>query len=448
MEIPGISTNGFAGSSVSKQSQGLKQVFKSGSVDGGAAPEFARKRGRVFGNSNGFALGALRQEIRAALTERFKVAFSAAAGPFNKSAPTAGEVAGDALATAGQVARTKPLEAREALQQLRKDVAAAGDAVRDLIDDDDLDDVEDAIAKISRGLDSADDDVARNTPSAASFLAADSVLKQRSSIRIRTQEGDVVTLDLRRRESFSAEDVALQGSNGSFTSTEVSVSSRSKLVFSVKGDINEQELAAIQGVFEQAETIANDFFGGDLAKAFDAASGLSYDAEQLSRVSLKFREREVTRVNFAQLGALPAQPVPAPETEAVAGPVSVPVLPDVPYIKTPAAVPVVTEAPKETDIGAALVGASEQATEVEEPPVKAAPPDSAVDAFAESLGDFLRATLEGFSTGGEQRFFYSESFKLKLLSSVISVSTPDGGERAAENAAAVVDAVSDDDRDD
>ena len=454
MEIPEISTSGLYGSSFSKQTQGLKQVFRSAPVSDAAPAEPVRKRGNAFGNVD----GALRQEIRAALTERFRVGFSSAVGTYNKAAPSASDVAGDALAAAGQVAKADPLDATAALKQLRDDVSAAGEAVRDIIDDDDLDDVEDAIARISGGLDDADDDAARNTLSSASFLSAESVLKQRSTIRIKTQEGDLVTLDLRRREAFSAEDVALQSDQGSFTSTEVSVSSRSRLVFSVKGDINEQALAAIQGVFQQAEAIADDFFGGDLAKAFDAASGLSYDAEQLSRVSLKFRERETTRVNFAQIGdvAVPAFAEPA-KPGVVADPADSPaalppgkvVLPGVENV-VPTAAPVeATEAPVESkpvDVAAQLVEASAAATEVEEP--AAAPAKVASDTFADQLKDFLRSTLDGFSNGGEQRFFYSESFKLNLLKTVISVSAPAGGEQAAETAGSLIDAASGEDSDD
>ncbi|MEM6512367.1 MAG: hypothetical protein AAF660_05100 [Pseudomonadota bacterium] len=406
---------------------------------------------RKLGRGKGFALGALRQEIRAALTERFKAAFSAAA--YNAAAPSASDVAGDALSAAGQVAKADPLDARSALAQLRRDVATAGDAIRDIIDEDDLDDVEEAIAQISRGLDGADTDAARNTASSTSFLSAESVLKQRSSIRIRTQEGDLVTLDLRRRDSFSAEDVAIRGANGAFTTTEVSVSSRSRLQFSVRGDINEQELSAIQAVFEQAEAIADDFFGGDLARAFDAASSLNYDAGQLARVSLKFREREVTRVEVAEFGTV--APPPAIDSRPVRIPVELPsvVTPREP-VETPAgAAPIadVTEkASAPADIGAQLVQASDAVTE-DAPPTEVAPdPKGAVEAFVENLGDFLRSTLEGFSTpgSGDQRFFYSESFKLKILKSVISVSAPSGGERAAETAGAVVDAVSREERDD
>ncbi len=456
MEIPGISTSSLYGSSFSKQTQGLKQVFRSAPVADAAPAEPVRKRGKAFGEANGFALGALRQEIRAALTERFRLAFSSAVGSYNKAAPTASDVAGDALAAAGQVAKADPLDAATALKQLRGDVAAAGDAVRDIVDDDDLDDVEDAIARISSGLDDADDDAARNTLSAASFLSAESVLKQRSTIRIKTQEGDVVTLDLRRRDAFSAEDVSLQNGEGSFTSTEVSVSSRSRLVFSVKGDINEQELAAIQGVFEQAEAIADDFFGGDLARAFDAASGLSYDAEQLSRVSLKFRERETTRVNFAQLGnvAVPAFDDPA-KRPAIADPASSPaalppgkvVLPGAAPVASPVEAAVAAEESKPVDVAAQLVEASAAATEIEEP-AAVAPAEVAGDTFADKLKDFLRSTLDGFSSGGEQRFFYSESFKLKLLKTVISVSAPAGSEQAAETAGKLIDAASGEDRDD
>ncbi len=445
MEVTGTQANALYGSAVSKESANLKQVFRSAPADDVVPAERADKSRRGRGaDVPGLALGALRQEIRAALTQKFKLAISTALGSYTPTAPSSSDVASEALGAAGRLAGQDPLSASEQLKALREDVEAAGDAVKGLIGDDDLDDVEDAIAKISQGLDEADDDAARNTVASASFLSAESVLKQSSKIRIRTQEGDVVTLDLRRRESFSATDVAVQGAGGSFTSTEVEASSKSRLVLNVRGDINAEELAAIQGVFEQAEAIAADFFGGDIAAAFEAASGLAYDSEQLSRVSLRFREREVTNVSFAQASTFTS-------------PVAQPVISDTPEPVVAAQSDAVTPAERAPlDVAAELVKASVEAAapeDVAEPdgPVAAAPvevpvanEEAASDAFAETLSAFLRSTLEGFETGGEQRFFYSESFRLKLLKTAIEVSAPDGGETAAQNAASVIDAIADD----
>ncbi|MEE4299748.1 MAG: hypothetical protein V2J24_09925 [Pseudomonadales bacterium] len=455
MDIAGTGTIGLYGSSTTKQTQSLKQVFRSAPVGETAATEPGRERGKALGRADGFALGALRQEIRGALSEKFSVAFSSVVGAYERSAPTASDVAGDALAAAGQVVKSAPLDASAALKELRSDVAAAGEKVRDVVDEADLDDVEEAMARIDKGLDKADDDAARNTISSASFLSAESTLRQRSTIRIRTQEGDVVRLDLRRRESFSAEDVSLQGPQGSFTSTELSASSRSRLAFTVRGDINEQELAAIQGVFERAESIAADFFGGDLARAFDAASGLEFDSEQLSRVRLSFREREVTRVNFAQFGTV----LPAERPDAAASPVGEPgaVLPSPeadrsapPAVRVARAPAPTSEQPAAADIPPAGVGArpvdDDQASSQTEAPVAPAPEaEDPIDAFAEMLGSFLRSTLEGFGSGGEQRFFFGESFRLNILRSVITVSAPDGAEQAGEVAGKLIDAVSTED---
>lgn len=490
MDIAGTATTSLYGSSTSQQTQSLKQVFKSAPVAETAAAEPAREGAKALGRAEGFALGALRQEIRGALINKFSVAFPSAVGGYEQAAPTPSDVAGDALAAAGQVVKSAPLDAGAALKQLRDDVAEAGDKVRDVLEEDDLDDVEDAMARIGKGLDKADDDAARNTVSSASFLSAESTLRQRSTIKIRTQEGDVVKLDLRRRESFSAEDVSLRGPEGSFTSTEVSVSSRSRLAFTVKGDINEKEFAAIKGVFERAESIAADFFGGDLAKAFDAASSLDYDSEQLARVSLRLRERETTRVNFAQIGvfqpAVEAGPEAPPAEEprvVLRAPRAVAPSPPADAIDAAAA----TEAPADvrartagigatpadpgkaaaaieavavteasvassaqtTPVGSTPSDASEAAAETGAP-AAAEPPEAGnpIDAFAEMLGSFLRSTLEGFGNGGDQRFFFGESFRLNILKTVVSVGAPEGAEQAAETAGKLIDAVTGEDRDD
>ena len=72
--------------------------------------------------------------------------------------------------------------------------------------------------------------------------------------------------------------------------------------------------------------------------------------------------------------------------------------------------------------------------------------DSAFAGFFNLISNFLRATSGSFgeSSGNNAisaRFFYSESFKLELLKTVIEVSAPAESEDGAAPAATIIDAV-------
>lgn len=441
MEINGISGIGVGGaqeSAVSRESVRLKSSTSS-RLDTRHSVEHERgsrshRHDHDHGHRRGRGLGILRQEIRQALTATFRLNFAASLPAYN--ANSGGEspeaVADDALSAARQLAARSPLEARNSLVELRGEVEQAANSARQTIGDDDNREIEDAIGRVSEGLDDLDDDAARNVESSASVLSVETRLRQRSTIRIRTQEGDIVRFDLRRAERMSATDIAVADGDNSFTSTQVEVSSRTRSVLKVEGDLNEAELAAIEKVFAQAEAIADEFFGGDLAAAFDLAAGLEYDTEQLSRVKMRFREKQVSNISYAAIQTTAPQPTPQPkpiESIATTDPVSGPE-------------PVIAEAPTTV----ADVTPEVAATQVVEPEVVAEPPAVANDAiagFAQMLSNFLQAVNEGFEIeSGSQRFYYSESFRLEILKSVLQVSAPEESGEAPSLAAAMIDAVS------
>ncbi|MDX1562566.1 MAG: hypothetical protein R3305_06540, partial [Gammaproteobacteria bacterium] len=117
---------------------------------------------------------------------------------------------------------------------------------------------------------------------------------EKSVLRIRTQEGDVVALKIRAGESLKVSVGAEGDDDDGVTIAETRVVARSstRVSLKVKGDLNEAELAAIRDVFAQATALAEDFFSGDYAAAFETASALAIDGDQLARVSLRLKVRE------------------------------------------------------------------------------------------------------------------------------------------------------------
>ena len=359
---------------------------------------------------------------------------------------TSDEVADEALGTARQLVSESPATASKTLISFRAKVQESASYVRQTVSSpDDIEDVDNVVARVDAGLDGLQEEVASNRESTASVLAVDTSSRQRSTIRIRTQEGDVVKLSLRRLDSLSATDVAVSDGNGSATSTEVSVSSRSRMMLKVEGDLNESELAAIQNVFARAEQIADEFFGGDIGAAFNLAQGFEFDTEQLARVNMRFRMRQVSNIAFAES----VRPAPL---ASVGTPVVLP--PEVREQPVPGGPPVVdakpvTSAPPSAAAPVAVepAGGPVKTVPFETNPVEPAAPDlsSTLAGFFDALSAFLQSVGEGFQAekgSGSFTYHYSESFKLNLLKAVINTVAPGDSTDAAANAESVIDEVS------
>jgi len=60
----------------------------------------------------------------------------------------------------------------------------------------------------------------------------------------------------------------------------------------VKGDLSEDELKAIQKLVQDVGRLANDFFGGDVQKAFEQAPDVRFDPSQLASMNLTLSRSE------------------------------------------------------------------------------------------------------------------------------------------------------------
>lgn len=384
------------------------------------------------------ALGVFRQELRHSLKMHFHARFASTQQNYMENATpvSADDVAAETLGTAKQIVSAAPMRSSRAIISMRASVhEAASYAQQTVASGDDATDLDAAVAKIGDGLDQMADEAAAVQESRSSVLDVNMRTRQRTSIRIRTQEGDIVRFNLKQVDKLSASDVAVSNEDGEASSTAVEMSSRSRMSVRVKGDLNESEMAAIKTVFEQAQQMADDFFGGDIAAAFDAAQGFEYDAEQLARVNLRFRMRQVSNISYTETVTTQQRPViesPAEPAQAAA----------------PALAPARPEAAPRADLPVEPVVADKPRVEavVDEAPA-AEPPaldGNALSGFFDLVSDFLRSVGDGFdyaSGGSSIRLHYSESFKLELLRTVISTTAPAGAENAAATADAIIGSV-------
>lgn len=71
---------------------------------------------------------------------------------------------------------------------------------------------------------------------------------------------------------------------------------RTNLSFSVKGEIDEDELNAIADLVSDANDLADTFFSGDIASAFEQALEIGYDNQELAGFALQLTRQEQVEV--------------------------------------------------------------------------------------------------------------------------------------------------------
>ena len=409
------------------------------------------RRGHRHAQANGglntqhvTAMAIFRQELSMAMQSRFGGVPTAQA----TDAEGSRELASDILKSVRQLSYVSRERGSETLAQIRTDVSTSADTAAALAGE--SPELDEAVGLVDEGIGEIEEEANRNLPSSASVLSVDVRSSQRSNIGIVTQEGDRVRFQLVNTDQLSATDVAIESETGTTTLTEIQLSSSSSVRLFVQGDLNEAEFAAIQSIFDQAGTIAAQFFNGDVATAFDAMSGLEVDADQLAKVRLDFRTTVVSEVTYAQLAdspriSEPDSPAPIDTTPQPLPVVDQPAVVDEPaVVEAPVVVATPVAEPDAQNTGQPVPGDAAEATITPIPqPVDQ---QSALAGFFDLINSFLASLSEGFEgeaddTGQGFTLHYSQFFKLEILKSVIHAAAPADSGDAPQVVGDVIDAV-------
>ncbi len=134
---------------------------------------------------------------------------------------------------------------------------------------------------------------ATNSATISRLTAAERYEQSESlSLKVTTQDGDEVTINFsnqsRYEQSFGVE------SDCSNTSAlfNISRSEASNYQFSVNGDLDNDEIDALQNLIKDVNEIAGEFFDGDIQRAFDIASEYQMDKSELSSMNLQLTQTE------------------------------------------------------------------------------------------------------------------------------------------------------------
>jgi hypothetical protein len=234
-------------------------------------------------------------------------------------------------------------ELQEMLGQARQGANAGIDeAIKELGDLNVLDEelsegIEKARGLINEGLDETEDRILSNSlsdsieppslVSKAMNISNDRYASQSNSsdLSITTADGDVVNISFSAlKESQSNENLsyyANQDSQGMSYQNSASSYSEMNFSYSVQGELDEEELLAIESLIKDISKIENDFFSGNIDKAFSKALELGYDEEQLSSFSLELKQTQTNYVSQAYSEVANYNPDPNEELNTLVQPV-------------------------------------------------------------------------------------------------------------------------------
>jgi hypothetical protein len=202
----------------------------------------------------------------------------------------------DMLAAARSGVETGFSQARGQIEELGK----LDDALAEKIDSAEsgiyqgIDDFEESLFS-----DAADGETAPVLSSLTQYEQSYQREKNNFSFELTTQEGDKVVINAMSDSEMYEQSYSSANENGSLSMYSASEQSRSGYSFSVEGDLNEAEMTAIEDLLGQVNSLADEFYDGDLGTAFDMALELESDGDQIAQFSLNLRQQQVQSYQYS-----------------------------------------------------------------------------------------------------------------------------------------------------
>ncbi len=133
--------------------------------------------------------------------------------------------------------------------------------------------------------------------SASAYERYDSAQKNSFQFSLTTADGDKVSIDASSLRASVTQQYAsyIPGVETLLQYSEAQ-SENHQFAFSVEGQLDEGELAAINDLLGQVNDLADTFFSGDLQGAFEQALEVGYDSSEISAFALNLSQTSVQRV--------------------------------------------------------------------------------------------------------------------------------------------------------
>lgn len=176
-------------------------------------------------------------------------------------------------------------------------------------------DIDETYQRIQGGLGDLDRRFGAAAPASGSLALAGyserfSALAETFDLAVTTREGDRLRISVAQASASWSQSSFAVASSGSGTSMMASSQSGSLQIggwqVSVEGELDADEVKALEQLFSQVQELSSQFYAGDLVGAFDRAMALEMDGEQLASMSLRLTQTSVRQATDAY-GAVAGQ---------------------------------------------------------------------------------------------------------------------------------------------
>lgn len=176
-------------------------------------------------------------------------------------------------------------------------------------------DIDDTYQRIQDGLGDLDRRFGAAAPASGSLALAGyserfSALAETFDLAVTTRDGDRLRISVAQASASWSQSSFAAAGNGSGTAVTASSQSGSLQIggwqVSVEGELDADEVKALEKLFSQVQELSNQFYAGDLGGAFDRAMALEMDGEQLASMSLRLTQTSVRQATDAY-GAVAGQ---------------------------------------------------------------------------------------------------------------------------------------------
>ena len=156
---------------------------------------------------------------------------------------------------------------------------------------------------MTNGLDKLADQISNSSPSAITDIQTGyhSVTKASSSasfdLQITTQDGDQVSIQINRSSRMMEVTNAKSSGDSSSIQQMSRFKSESTFSFEVQGDLSAEETAAIEELLGKVNTLADEFFNGDLMSAFEQSGELGFDDDAIASFALNLQQEQRIEVS-------------------------------------------------------------------------------------------------------------------------------------------------------
>ncbi len=153
-----------------------------------------------------------------------------------------------------------------------------------------------------------EEDSAEQDESAVAIKAASSEhafsRNESTKVEITTNDGDKILIELFKNQNAQSQQHYGQDENGSSFSQSRSISASAGISYEVHGELDEDEQKAIDDLLKDVAKVSDHFFSGNTQQAFKKAMDMSFDSEELTRISLDMSYQETRSVAISTYGAV------------------------------------------------------------------------------------------------------------------------------------------------